>query len=54
MAMPPGASLASAAAFMCSAADRLRAAGLEILADEIESLLTILDAEMLLGASREE
>jgi hypothetical protein len=47
--MAPAASLASAAASMCSAAERLRAAGLEMFAEEIESLLAILDAEILLG-----
>ena len=51
MAMAPASSLASAAAFMCSAADSLRAAGLEMFAEEIESLLAILDAELLLGTS---
>jgi hypothetical protein len=54
MATTPGALLVSAAASMCSAADRLRAAGLVIFAEEIESLIAILDAEILLSASSEE
>jgi hypothetical protein len=52
--MAPGVLLVSAAASMCSAADRLRAAGLVIFAEEIESLIAILDAEILLSVSSDE
>jgi hypothetical protein len=42
--------LLSAAGYLCSAADNLRAVGLLTLADEIDAFLAMLDLEILLGA----
>jgi hypothetical protein len=41
--------LLSAAGYLCSAADNLRAIGLLALADEVEAFIATLDAEILLA-----
>lgn len=41
--------LLSAAGDLCSAADRLRAVGLVMLAEEIDAVLATLEVEILLG-----
>jgi hypothetical protein len=41
--------LLSAAGSLCSAADRLRAIGLLMLADELERVIASIDVEILLG-----
>jgi hypothetical protein len=46
------AELLSAAGYLCSAADNLRAIGLLMLADEIDAFVASLDVEILLGALR--
>jgi hypothetical protein len=46
MAPDSRANLLSAAGYLCCAVDDLRAAGLETLADEIDSFITTLDARI--------
>ncbi len=43
------AELLSAAGYLCSAADNLRAVGLQTLADEIDAFIASIDLEILLG-----
>jgi|SoiMethySBSTD1v2_1073268.scaffolds.fasta_scaffold2890515_1 hypothetical protein len=43
------AELLTAAGFLCSAADNLRAVGLQMLADEIDAFIASIDLEILLG-----
>lgn len=44
-----GVELLSAAGYLCSAADNLRAVGLVMLADEIDAFIANLDVEILLS-----
>jgi hypothetical protein len=45
------AELLSAAGYLCSAAENLRAVGLMMLADELDAFIASIDLEILLGLS---
>jgi hypothetical protein len=54
MGVTRGAELLSAAGYLSNAADNLRAAGLVVLADQIDALIAALNVEILLSSVTED